>query len=282
MRRTKSKEAIELYNDMDLKNYIEMPDEGVYEKIEQRLVLRRWLRVGGIMLATMAVVGAGMWLLSPRNEAADSSMQTVAVVQQESMLEMPEETVALQQTEATTLSTVASNHNEVVPPTNHPLPTTPLPATPLPATRYQLPEPQPVLPSPSVKPAQNEMAELILEPQATEPATATTQSAKSGETPTPTPHVDNVLWAPNAIAPGFDDDAVREFKLVATSAVTDFRLIIVNRGGRQVFSTSNINEAWDGTMDGHALPQGAYVWVARFRDTAGNMRQERGTVTLIR
>ena len=106
---------------------------------------------------------------------------------------------------------------------------------------------------------------------------------EKGGTPAPsTPHYDNLLWAPNAIAPAADVDENRVFKVTATSAVSHFHLIIFNRGGRQVFATDDINATWDATMGGVPLSQGTYVCVSKFRDSDGVLRQEKGTVTVIR
>ena len=41
---------------MNLKEYKVQPDEGLYEKIEKRLVRRRWMRIGGEFVA-LCVVG---------------------------------------------------------------------------------------------------------------------------------------------------------------------------------------------------------------------------------
>ena len=49
-----------------------------------------------------------------------------------------------------------------------------------------------------------------------------------------------------------------------------------------VYSTSDINAAWDATVGGAQVPQGAYVWVATFRDSDGVSRREAGTVTVVR
>jgi gliding motility-associated-like protein len=109
-----------------------------------------------------------------------------------------------------------------------------------------------------------------------------TPAEKDGSQIPVTPHYDNLLWAPNVIAPAADDERNRVFKVTATSAVSHFHLIIFNRGGRQVFATDDINATWDATMGGVPLSQGTYVWVAKFRDSDGVLRQEKGTVTVIR
>ena len=122
--------------------------------------------------------------------------------------------------------------------------------------------------------------------EAPEAAANTETAAKSdtkfgGQEPEPY-HEDNLLWAPNVIAPADDKVENRVFKVIATSDLQDFRMHIYNRGGRLVYSTSDINAAWDATAGGSMVPQGAYVWVATFRDSDGVSRREAGTVTVVR
>lgn len=86
------------------------------------------------------------------------------------------------------------------------------------------------------------------------------------------------LWLPNAFTPnndGFNDT------FFAISTVRDpeiFALDIFDRWGAMIFSSSSLQEGWDGsnTMDG------VYAWRARIRDTAGKLHEETGHVVLIR
>ena len=95
---------------------------------------------------------------------------------------------------------------------------------------------------------------------------------------------DSSVWIPNAFAPDDPDDAVRLFKAICSNPanIQSFEMHIYNRGGRQVFHTRDINQAWDGTANGHAMPAGAYVYVVQYYHAAYGLQQRRGTVTLIR
>ena len=95
-------------------------------------------------------------------------------------------------------------------------------------------------------------------------------------------HEDNLFWTPNIIVPSGDVDANRTFSVKFTSAVSNFHIYIYNRAGHQVYQTSDPSFVWDGTSKGTTLPQGAYIWVMKFRDSAGKPHEERGTVTIIR
>ena len=114
------------------------------------------------------------------------------------------------------------------------------------------------------------------------PADLASPSTKGGVPQATSPHYDNVLWAPNVIAPLDDDEGNHTFRVVSSSSVSEYHIYIYNRGGRQVYSSVDINAVWDATFDGMPLPQGTYVWVARFRDSTGLLRQEKGTVTVLR
>ena len=48
---------------MDLRDYREMPDEGLFEKIERRVRLRRWTRLGGVVAAVVVLAAGAVWLL---------------------------------------------------------------------------------------------------------------------------------------------------------------------------------------------------------------------------
>lgn len=114
--------------------------------------------------------------------------------------------------------------------------------------------------------------------EAPEPARA---AAKGSSPEDQVPHYDNLLWAPNIILPDGDSE-FNVFRVVANSEMTDYHLYIYNRNGRQIFITKDPNATWDATLDGARLPQGAYVWVAKFRDSSGTPRVEKGTVTVVR
>jgi gliding motility-associated-like protein len=86
---------------------------------------------------------------------------------------------------------------------------------------------------------------------------------------------------PSAFTPngdGFNDDyEIGGFNLI------DFQIIVYNRWGREVFSATNPDFKWNGKdSQGKDVPEGVYVYVARFLDTNGKMTQKEGTITLIR
>lgn len=90
------------------------------------------------------------------------------------------------------------------------------------------------------------------------------------------------LWAPNAIVPDGDEDENRYFKLVSASPITEFTVRIYNRRGIQVYTSNDPNFRWNATHNGTRVPQGAYVWTVKYRDSDGNVQQQRGSVVVVR
>lgn len=287
---------------MDLKNYREQPDEGLFEKIERRLRLRRVARMGGVAAGVLVVAGLALWL-----SLRESTVEKVAM-SKENCMPVPMEGAVMQRDSL--LLTVSNTANEIQPAdvsrtvsAQSPIPEAAVggnmetrsgassvervgqsassagvvkvvPPVQLPQihnTNIQLPSAD--LVSDSIMSTEDLLTVVGAEVEA--------QPSKAGEIPS-TPLYSNVLWAPNVIAPASGDDAMRRFKLTATSSVDEFSLVIFNRAGRQVYSSADIMAEWDGRYDGVAVPQGAYVWVARFRDSDGHLCQEKGTVTVIR
>ncbi len=88
------------------------------------------------------------------------------------------------------------------------------------------------------------------------------------------------FYIPNSITP--NGDGFNDVFLIKSEAFSFNSLIIFDRWGQQMFSTSDINEGWDGTHKGIAVKQGAYVWVLKYKDQEGNDQVEKGSVTVIK
>lgn len=72
------------------------------------------------------------------------------------------------------------------------------------------------------------------------------------------------LWAPNAIYVYDPDPRISQFR-VYVDGPDEFELQIFNRWGERLFSTTNQEIAWDCKYKGEIVPQGTYVWVAKYR-----------------
>ncbi len=62
----------------------------------------------------------------------------------------------------------------------------------------------------------------------------------------------------------------------------DYLFEIYNRWGQKVFSTTNIDEGWDGIFAGDAATPDTYVWVVQGKYVGNIDFSEKGTVTLLR
>lgn len=287
---------------MDLKDYREQPDNGLFEKIALRVRRRRLMRMGGAVAGVVAVAAVLCVVLWPSSEA-DTPQAGPQVALQLPSQEATPATDAMSGQQAAEMPGTESATTE-----NNDVPV----AEALPSqTRSQVAEEKSAeseadltalvpsythrtadlsLPTPPQQElkrgcindgaaiVEKKKADADNEPQ--QPAVQPTQEpVKAGEQPL---HEDNLFWAPNIIVPSGDVDGNRTFSMKFTSTVTDFQIYIYNRGGRQVFHSNDPAFVWDGTMKGSALTQGAYVWVMVFRDTTGKQHVERGTVTVVR
>jgi len=90
-----------------------------------------------------------------------------------------------------------------------------------------------------------------------------------------------VRATPNAFTPNGDgkNDKFRPI-LVGYQSIRYFR--IFNRYGQEIFSTDNIEKAWDGTFNGQPQEMGVYYWMLGVKDRFGKDFEEKGDVTLIR
>ena len=269
---------------MELKEYRAMPDEGMFEKIEHRLVRRRLMRWGGVAVGVAVVAAAAVMWLMPRATELQGNQVTESLGDQvaESLGNQVPESSSHPATLSSIRATESPSHPVTQSPIIHNVVTLAVVSDePRPIQAQQKTE-HPSLPPASIVPEVMEVTDLILEePMGGDSTVAATSPAKSGEPVPESPHYDNILWAPNILAPMAEDAADREFKVQATSVITHFQLVIYNRGGRRVFSTNDPAQGWDARNGGSYVPQGTYVWVARFRDTDGVLRQEKGTVTVV-
>ena len=88
------------------------------------------------------------------------------------------------------------------------------------------------------------------------------------------------IWFPNVFTP--EKETNNLFRGYFNFTPTDYQLYIYNRWGELVFSTERTDEGWDGTSNGIALPQGAYVYLYKIKDSDRRFHSAIGTVTLLR
>ena len=89
------------------------------------------------------------------------------------------------------------------------------------------------------------------------------------------------VWFPNAFTPKLETNNI--FKPFTANSLEDYELHIYDRSGNLVFSTTNIEEGWDGTYKGHDCKSGSYVYIASYRrQGVERLMSQKGTLTLIR
>ena len=90
-------------------------------------------------------------------------------------------------------------------------------------------------------------------------------------------------FIPNVFTPDLATN--NRFKPAIQGNINDVRVYIYNRKGEQVCYFQGPDGYWDGTnMNGVRCPQGAYVYIIRYRTALnpGVTQELKGTITLIR
>ena len=89
-------------------------------------------------------------------------------------------------------------------------------------------------------------------------------------------------WFPTVFTPG-SNDGNSQFMLFTINEYEYFHVYIYNRRGEQVFESDDVHFSWDGTYNGEPCPQGAYVYICRFRKPGTTtLSTMSGSITLIR
>ncbi|MCC6288469.1 MAG: gliding motility-associated C-terminal domain-containing protein [Chitinophagaceae bacterium] len=85
---------------------------------------------------------------------------------------------------------------------------------------------------------------------------------------------------PSAFTPNGDNlNDILHVKVLGYVSLEYFR--IFNRFGKEVFRAKNINDGWDGKINGKEQPSGVFIWMAKGKDLLGNIVEAKGTVMLI-
>ena len=88
-----------------------------------------------------------------------------------------------------------------------------------------------------------------------------------------------VVWIPNAMVHnGFNNSWKPS---VAFADVDDYRLDVFSRWGDLIWTTTNPDEAWDGTKEGENLPEAFYPYTLRLQDGSGRLVTRTGHVMVV-
>lgn len=88
------------------------------------------------------------------------------------------------------------------------------------------------------------------------------------------------VFIPSAFTP--NGDGTNDIFRVRGNNVEQVYLAVYNRWGQRVFESHSINETWDGTFKGEALPPDVYGYYAEIRCFDGGIFIKKGNCTLIR
>lgn len=90
------------------------------------------------------------------------------------------------------------------------------------------------------------------------------------------------FYAPTAFTPDQKGPYSNENFKITMDSVSQAKLTIRNRWGEILFSTSDLNEGWDGNYLGKTVPVGVYVWEIEANTIYGVYVRKAGTVLLVR
>lgn len=88
-------------------------------------------------------------------------------------------------------------------------------------------------------------------------------------------------FVPSAFTP--NNDGQNEIFKVVGNDIKQFRLLVFDRWGSEIYSSKDMNEGWDGkTSDDQPLPEGVYVYRLEMRSKTNRDIVKNGQVTLLR
>ncbi|MBX3102299.1 MAG: gliding motility-associated C-terminal domain-containing protein [Bacteroidetes bacterium] len=89
------------------------------------------------------------------------------------------------------------------------------------------------------------------------------------------------LIIPNAFSP--NQDGINDvWQPSAVTGIAHYEATVYTRWGTRVWSTADITEGWDGTLNGQAVPEGVYLYRVWLQNLAGEELTRSGSVTLLR
>ena len=91
------------------------------------------------------------------------------------------------------------------------------------------------------------------------------------------------IFIPNAFTPFSTDDELNNIFKAYGSGIVEFKMIIFNRWGQQIFTSNSIDDGWDGkSIDNNQVPVGIYMYTIDLVNIYGQDYKYSGQVKLIR
>lgn len=88
------------------------------------------------------------------------------------------------------------------------------------------------------------------------------------------------LWAPNAFSP--NGDGLNEVFTAYGTRIASFSMDIFDRNGERIFSTTDIESGWDGTVFGEPAQEDVYIYAITYSNINRSEKQLTGRVSLVR
>ncbi|WP_167855193.1 gliding motility-associated C-terminal domain-containing protein [Hymenobacter wooponensis] len=88
------------------------------------------------------------------------------------------------------------------------------------------------------------------------------------------------LFVPTAFTP--NGDGLNDVLELRGRYLDNFRFVVIDRNGQEVFRATTRSQTWDGRIGTTAPVPGAYVWRFEANDQAGQHVVQQGTVTILR
>ncbi|MFO8053599.1 MAG: gliding motility-associated C-terminal domain-containing protein [Bacteroidales bacterium] len=89
-----------------------------------------------------------------------------------------------------------------------------------------------------------------------------------------------MLYVPNAFSP--NGDGYNDYFKAYGLGIESFKMQIMNRQGKVVYETENINEGWDGNYRDRPAQAGVYLYRIVYSGSGERLKTKTGTLTLIR
>ncbi len=88
-----------------------------------------------------------------------------------------------------------------------------------------------------------------------------------------------IIWIPNAIVLGGYNDVFKP--TVSFALVEEFYMVVFSSWGDLIFETYNIEEGWDGRMNGKVVEEGVYNYYITVKDGRGRAIDQFGHITVL-
>lgn len=92
--------------------------------------------------------------------------------------------------------------------------------------------------------------------------------------------VNGTLYVPNTFTP--DGDGLNDGFFAFATEIAEFRLLVFNRWGEEIYASNQLGQPWDGTYHGVESPIDTYVWRIDLKELNGKKRTVFGHVNLVR